>query len=78
MDDVVKAGKAAERLLDSDVFQQAVDQADERYVSEWRLAETTEERERTHAKQAALRDVIRELETIRDAGLLQEAAQPDE
>lgn len=68
MPDKIKEGNVAQRILNDDVFQKAVDMADEMFVDEWRRAETTEERERAHAKQAALVEVQDQLSAIMDRG----------
>lgn len=49
MKDTVREGQAAQRVLESDAFQQAVQMANERIIEEWRTSETKEERERYHA-----------------------------
>lgn len=60
----IKLGREAKRILESDAFQQAMDRADEQIIREWREAETTEEREHSHAQQAALPIVRRQLRVL--------------
>lgn len=62
----IQKGRVAERILEDDVFQEALDMADERIIEEWRSAETTEERERAHAQQAALTVVVNQLRILAD------------
>lgn len=72
MTDVVKEGRVARRILGDSTFQKAVKMADERFVEDWREAETVEDRERAHAKQAALDAVVGQLKTIADRGYVEE------
>lgn len=64
MEDAIREGYAAERILNDPVFQKAVEAADETFVAEWRRAETSQGRERAHAMQAALARVVEELEIL--------------
>jgi predicted transcriptional regulator len=68
-DTPIEDGHRAALILQDEVFQRAVSRADDRFVRLWRDAETTDERERAHALQRALKEVIRELEIIEDAGV---------
>lgn len=68
MSDPVQEGQVAQRILDDPVFQRAFAEADRRFVDEWRDAETVDVRERAHAKQAALEEVIKQLRTIVGSG----------
>lgn len=77
MSDTVREGRIARRMLEDDVFERAVDRADETFVEQWRSADTMEEREQAHAKQAALAEVIRQLRIIADDGKLAEQAVED-
>lgn len=62
--DEVQEGREAQRILDSPVFQKAMEMADEQIVTEWREAETQEEREQSHAQQAALPIIKRQLRVL--------------
>lgn len=62
--DEVEIGRQAARILNDDVFKLAVSMADDRFVDMWRTAETPEGRERAHALQAALVEVMKQLEII--------------
>ena len=62
--DTVQDGLAAARILEDPVFQRAVAMADERFVALWRQADTPEARERAHALQAALGQIVNELEVL--------------
>lgn len=75
MPDKIKEGNVARRILEDDVFQKAVDTADERFVEEWRTAEDVDGRERAHAKQEALQAVVEQLKVIVDRGEFEEHQQ---
>ena len=62
--DEIQAGRQAEMLLSDPVFQLAVERADAAFVEQWRQATTRGEREQAHALQAALAQVLGELEII--------------
>lgn len=64
----IQAGRQAERMLDDEVFQRAVQRADETYVQEWRESNTVEARERAFMKQKVLDDVVKELRGIVNRG----------
>lgn len=64
----IQAGRQAERMLDDEVFQRAVQRADENYVQEWRESATVDERERAYMKQKVLHDVVKELRGIVNRG----------
>lgn len=66
--DEIQDGHTAQRILDDPVFQRAVQMADEDFVQQWRFAKTPEGRERAHALQAALAEVVRQLEIIVGGG----------
>jgi hypothetical protein len=68
MDDVIAAGRHATRLLEDAVFLDAVKRADSAFVERWRAATTPEERERAHALQAALTEVLVQLYVIAGDG----------
>jgi hypothetical protein len=67
-DTPIEDGHRAALILRDEIFLRAVEAADERFVRQWRYAHTAEERERAHALQAALAEVIKELEVIVGAG----------
>lgn len=62
--DEVQEGRQAKQILDSPVFQKAMDRADEQIIDEWRDAETTEEREHYHAMQEASSIIERQLRVL--------------
>jgi len=62
--DEVEIGRQAARILNDDVFKLAVSMADDKFVDMWRHAPTPEERERAHALQSALVEVMKQLEII--------------
>ncbi len=68
MDDPILFGRHAQRILDDDVFRLAVDMADDAFVDQWRRADTPQERERAHALQAALQEVLTQLKIIAGNG----------
>lgn len=68
--DEIRVGQHADRLLEDEVFRAAVSMADERFVAEWRRAETLQEREQAHARQAALAEVLASLRSIVGSGEL--------
>jgi len=67
MDTQVKADRAR-RILDDEVFQEAIAEVDARIVQEWRVAESIQEQAKLHARQAALQYVLRELRRMVSAG----------
>lgn len=62
--DEVKQGREAKRILDSPVFQRAIEMTEDQIIQEWRDAETVEERERYHALQEAPSIVKRQLRVL--------------
>lgn len=66
-------GHEAARILGSEVFRDAIAAADAHYVQKWRDAGTPEQREWAHAMQAALADVVMELEVIIGRGEMERA-----
>lgn len=64
MTDRAREGRVAQQILEDPVFQKAVRMADGDFIHRWRNAETTEERERLHAQQAALSEVQKQLEVL--------------
>lgn len=75
MTDAIKEGRVAARILSDKVFKKAVERADAQFIAQWRDAETVGEREQAHALQAALQQVIIELETIVGRGEVAESRQ---
>lgn len=72
MTDPVRKGKNAERILDDDVFQEAVATLDANIIQEWREALTEDARERAHVKQAVLEQLVGELRSIMNDGVFEE------
>ena len=56
--------REAQRILDSPVFQEAVERAEQQTVKEWRAAETQEEREQLHGRINGIPVIQRQLRVL--------------
>lgn len=68
VDEAVRKGNTARRLLNDPVMVEAFAAADASFVKEWREATNPSDREKAHDKQAALVEVKRALERILSDG----------
>jgi len=66
--DPVYLGRHAERLLSDSAFREAVQAADEKFVTMWREGTDAAERERAHHLQAALQQLVKELGALVGGG----------
>lgn len=72
-DEVERRAKEARRVLESDVFREALETAERNYIQAWKVARTPLEREAAHAKVSVLDDVAKELRAIIARGDMQAA-----
>lgn len=68
VDEAVRRGHEAERLLNDPLMVEAFDSADAQFVREWREATTPAEREAAWFKQVALAEVKHALEKVLSDG----------
>ncbi|MBO8085926.1 MAG: hypothetical protein J7D61_07790 [Marichromatium sp.] len=61
LEEALQRGAAARALLESDAFNQVVEELQRVYFAEWLQATDAGERERLHARATALRDIVDEL-----------------
>lgn len=71
--EVLDRAAHAKRLLDDEVFKEAVLAVDETIVAEWRQALTADAREAAHYRLRALNEVVRVIRGVLDNGELLKA-----
>jgi len=64
MSDAIREGRAAQRVLEDDIFQKAIREAENRIIEEWKTADTTDEREQYHAMLSGLDQIPKQLEIM--------------
>lgn len=68
MSDVILKGQKAKDILESDVFREAVQTAEDAITQEWREGKSPTDRESAHAKLRALTEVVRQLRIMMGQG----------
>jgi len=67
-DDPVLRGQEAERLLNSELLNEAFEKAEQAIISEWRSSQNPVVREQCHARVNAIDDLKRQLRIVLAAG----------
>jgi hypothetical protein len=73
-DDPLKLGRDADRLLADETFLRAIQWLEQRYILDWRNANTLEAREACHARISVIADLQTELRKMADTGHFEAAA----
>ena len=71
MIDEISRGTTAERILEDEVFKEAVSEVSKRLVEEWSTSHNKERREELWAQQHALTKVVENLATFMQNGEMQ-------
>jgi len=67
-DELIRAGKDAEQLLENELFRDACLVVEENIIREWRAGRTPEIREAAHAKLVGLTAVLATLKQVMERG----------
>ncbi len=73
--DIIRRGRQAALFLSDPTFQDAVKEANDTFLKDWKLAETLDEREAAHARVIALEQVVKELGKFESNGQVEENKQ---
>lgn len=71
--EMIRRGHEAKRILESPVFQEAVQEVDRACVARWRTAVSVLDREEAHSEQKALYRVVDALRVAVDNGLFEQS-----
>jgi hypothetical protein len=66
--ETIRKANEATRILESDVYKEAVKEAEQAIIQQWRAAETPTKRESAHGKLLALDEIETQLRVLMDRG----------
>jgi len=74
----IDLGREAEQVLRSESFAEAVRRTEQQIITEWRHAPTFGERERAHTALGVLENIVQQLQSVMNDGLVELALKASE